>query len=235
MAVIDLPAGLQPGVASFSLLKAGAQFASPLNGTINAIDFVAERWTTNFTTPPQPTDLAGQIEAFGNFMSGGVNYVRLRHPTRPVPRGTMRGAPVVQANANRGANFFSLGNCGANATLKAGDMIKITEAEQLFQVAFDAQANSGGFMDVYTLNRARIDIAAGSAVEWNQPKVTFLCPAMQHEVVFRPGIVEALSLDLVEVWVPLDQEGTPSGDIPNGLLLGSGYLLFDDEGNLVLS
>ena len=234
MAVIDLPVELQPGVASFSLLKSGVQFVSPFNGTLSALDFVAERWTTNFTTPPQPWDVAGALEAFADFMAGGVNYVRLRHPIRPVPRGTMRGSPTLYADATRGANFFQLTGCGANTTLKAGDMVKLTDAEQLFRVARDAQANGSGRMDIYTVNRLRTNVAAGCPVEWNYPKITFACPAMQHEPIFRPGLVDSVSFDLVEVWTPIDQEGT-TGDVPNGLLLGSGYLLFDDEGNLVLA
>ena len=74
MSTIDWPAGLRPSQAQWQLTKSGAQFASPFNGALQAIDYVAERWAVSLTLPPARN--AGATAALLNWLSGGVNRVR---------------------------------------------------------------------------------------------------------------------------------------------------------------
>jgi hypothetical protein len=233
MAVYDFPEALKASVASFCLSKAGVQFRSPFNGTLQAVGFAAERWTCSLTTPGIATAESGDTEAFLNLLAGGVNFIRIYHPGRPYPVGTLKGSPIMQTAAARGATQIVLGNCTPGATLKAGDMLGVAVGTQLFQVAFDCTANLAGTMTVPLVNRVRAGISSGAAVTWQRPYALFACPAMRNDTVHRPGYLDSAAIDLVEVWDPNDDDGS-SAILSGALLLGDGFLHLDETGQLIL-
>lgn len=102
MAVYDLPLALRSMAWEFGLARSGTQFRSPYSGTLQAVDFIADRWQVGMMLPPRLFAQAGQCEAFFNRLVGGVNRVRLWHQARPVPRGTLRGSPTLSGAAARG-------------------------------------------------------------------------------------------------------------------------------------
>jgi hypothetical protein len=103
MATIDWPAGLVPQEMQLTLRKSGTQFASPFNGTLQAVDFIAERWVLSCSLAPQQTRDPKAVGAFCNRLAGGVERVRVwPFHTGGVPRGTLRGVTVVAVAAGRG-------------------------------------------------------------------------------------------------------------------------------------
>ena len=204
MATYDLPPPLYPQLASFGLEKSGLQFRSPFNGTVQALDFNAERWKVSLTTVPVSTEAAGALEGLANLMAGGMNRLRLGHPTRRVPVGSLRGAPVLAAAAVRGDRLLTLANLTASdngmATLRAGDLIGDDAGTHLWQVASDCQAAPDGTLQVPLINRVRQTLQAGTGIVWNRPRVSFIAPALIHWVVHQPGYAEGLPLDLEERW-----------------------------------
>lgn len=224
MADFQMPAALRPQLANFGLQKAGLQFRSPFNGTLQTYEFVAERWMVTLTTPPKGMRNAGAAEAFLNVMSGGVNRVYLSHPARPVPNGTLRGSPILQLAAARGDATLTLGSCEPGATLEAGDMIGVSVATQLFQVAWDAEADDDGLMTVALVNRVRTAMSAGNAVVWAYPKALFCCPSMRNDSTFQSNYMAGAAIDLMETWDP-NAEDTSSP--PSTVLLDDGVLMLD--------
>lgn len=209
MATFDLPAALQPQVMSFALEQAGLQFRSPFNGRLQAVNFVAERWKASLTTVPVGEADSAAMDVLANQLAGGLNRVRLGHPTRLTPRGTLRGAPVLRALAVRGDAVLQLAECRTatgepGGTLRAGDLLGDGdgkgEGTHLWQVAADCEADGGGLLDVPLVNRVRRLLPAGTAIQWNRPKVAFVAPSMINWVVYRPGHSEGLPLDLEERW-----------------------------------
>lgn len=194
MATINLPAVLKPVGASWGLLKAGAQFKSPFNGTVQSQDYVAERWVFSATLAPMIDYAGGDMEVFGNFMAGGVNRVRAGHPTRKIPRGTLRGSPTLQTATARGNTSITI-TATSGQTLETGDYIGL--GTHLLQVASPCVA-SGGIMTVPLVNRIRGTVASGTAVVWNQPTTLFMCRSMLNNSVFMPGIVDGMPLDFEE-------------------------------------
>lgn len=134
MATYDLPAALLPQVASFGLQKAGMQFRSPFNGALQSIDLAAERWMCSITTPPKSHAAAGAAEAYLNLLAGGVNRVRIWHPARPVPAGTLRGSPTLASGASLGASTLSITGALAGVNLLTGS-------------SFELDANANGYGD----------------------------------------------------------------------------------------
>lgn len=187
----------------WGIQKAGVQFRGPYNGTLQATDFVAERWLASVTLPPAARANSGAIEAFFNRMAGGINRVSLWHfgsgsASQPgTPRGTLRSSPVLQASIARGALTFNLSGCTAGETLKAGDMIG---CNQLFQVADDTTANGSGVMVVTLVNRVRVATAGGTSVVWNKPTADFIVPAMAMRHAHVPAVLLSGQFDMEEVW-----------------------------------
>jgi hypothetical protein len=115
MATIDWPEALIPQTCAIGSQGAGVQFKSPYNGTLQAIDFVAERLVLSATLPQRRRAGAGAVEAFLFQLRGGVNRVRAWHFGRPVPVGTLRGTPTLKTTVTRGASSIVLQGCtGAN-------------------------------------------------------------------------------------------------------------------------
>lgn len=97
MAVLDWPEKWIPQASSFQLVRASQQFRSPLNGTIQAIDFPGERWQLSATLPERRQS-AG-LQSFLNQLAGGANRVRVwPFHMNGVPRGTARGAMTLSAS-----------------------------------------------------------------------------------------------------------------------------------------
>jgi hypothetical protein len=121
MPTIDWPEALIPQTAQLALRKAGTQFASPFNGTLQALDFIAERWVLSASLAQMAMRNPRGVDAFCNTLAGGVERVRVWpfHANGGVPRGTLRGAPTLSAGVTRGATTLPLTNCrGGNNVLR---------------------------------------------------------------------------------------------------------------------
>ena len=91
MSTIDWPASITPAAAQWALQKSGVQFASPFNGTVQALDYLAERWAVSLSLPNARNH--GAVAALMNTLAGGVNRVNLwHHGSGGQPAGTLRGA-----------------------------------------------------------------------------------------------------------------------------------------------
>ena len=118
MPTIDWPEALIPQTAQLTLRKAGAQFASPFNGTLQAVDFIGERWTLSASLAQMSARNPRGVGAFCNRLAGGVERVRVwPFHTGGVPRGSMRGAPTLAQSVSRGANILTLANTRAGSNL----------------------------------------------------------------------------------------------------------------------
>ena len=181
----------------WGIQKAGVQFTGPYNGTLQAVEFAAERWLVSVNLPPVVTADAGAVEAFFERMAGGVNRVRIWHMARPVPLGTMRGTPTIAVSAARGDLQLRI-TTAANATLKAGDMV--SAGGQLFKVAEDCQATIGGLLTAPVTTRVRALISAGAAVAWDKPTAFFAMPTQSVRFAHSVGILGEVAIELQEVW-----------------------------------
>lgn len=194
MATFDLPSSLKPATMEWGSIKAGVQFRSPFNGSVESVEFPGERWRASLTFNLGTPDLAAQAEAFFARVAGGTERVRLRHFLRPAPLGTMRGSPTLNASAARGDLQLAINTTG---TLKAGDFFKV--GGQLFQCFTDCSP-SAGVLTVPLVQRVRAALSAGAAVSWDRPTALFICPAMSSATGYSPGAVAPIAVDFEEVF-----------------------------------
>lgn len=194
MSTWDFPAALMPRLMVWRSVKAGVQFRSPFNGAVDAVEFPGARWGVSMTLPTLTPARAGQAEAFFARLSGGVERLRLGHLRRPVPEGSMRGTPTLNAAVTRGAKSLVINTPG---TLAGGDLFKV--GSQLFMAA-QSCAPVAGLLTVPLVQAVRLPVAAGAAVSWDRPTVEFIMPAMSSDASYRPGAMEGVAVELEE-WI----------------------------------
>lgn len=194
MATFDLPSSLKPTTMEWGSIKAGVQFRSPFNGNVESVEFPGERWRASLTFNLGTPALAGQAEAFFARLAGGSERVRLRHFLRPVPVGTMRGLPTLNAAAARGDLQLLINTTG---TLRAGDFFKV--GTQLFQCFADCTPVAN-VLTVPLVQRVRAALSSGAAVTWDRPTALFICPAMSFAAGYSPGQVAPMAVDFEEVF-----------------------------------
>jgi hypothetical protein len=158
MATIDWPAGLIPQAAELSLRKSGAQFASPFNGTLQAVDFIAERWVLSCSLAPQFQHDPRGVGVFANRLAGGVERVRVwPFHTQGVPHGTLRGTVTTLAANVRGDTALSLTGCRAGANLLRESSLNARFSDGWFvsngTLAYNAAADPLGGNTATTLTR----------------------------------------------------------------------------------
>lgn len=123
MPTIDWPEALIPQTAQLVLRKIGSQFSSPLNGTLQAVDFIGERWVLSTSLAQMSARNPRGVDAFCNRMSGGVERVRVwAFHTKGVPRGNLRGSTSVLSTATRGMSSLNVAGAVAspNTLLRSG-------------------------------------------------------------------------------------------------------------------
>lgn len=129
MTTLTRPAWLRPRDCTLALRKSGLQFVSPFNGTVQAVETLAERWAMQMTIPGASD--GGPRSAFFNQWAGGVNHVPLYHFGRPQPLGTLRGAPTLASATARGDTSLALAGCRALNAVVGGSFEVDTNADGL--------------------------------------------------------------------------------------------------------
>lgn len=108
MSTITLPSQFLP--KSFTLKQQTSQrvSASPFGGSEQAIDLLNDRWVASAELVQNNYENSAYIESFIASMRGQVNNVALYHFARPQPRGTLRGALTLAADAAQGARSITV-------------------------------------------------------------------------------------------------------------------------------
>lgn len=188
-----------PRAMSLMLEPNVRSFVSPYTRSSQMIDLLGEAWVMTMTLGERKHAAGAAREAFLAKLRGGVHTVNLWHFRRPTPRGTLRGALTLAAQAAQGAQTLSVtGGAGqANRTLLAGDMLGL--AGQLLMVSQDCQANGSGVISVPLANRVRSTQPATTAVSWDRPVSQFRLVS-PVPVGYRPGATDDIELEWREHW-----------------------------------
>lgn len=195
--------------------------------TVQVVDLGGDHWVASFTIPSSISKAYGaQLEAFINRLRGRQNSLSLFHMRRPTPRGTLgagiaatwttstpatavwttstpatavwtAGAPVLRDAL---AQFATTGvmSTQPGTTMAAGDLFGLANGQTVMQLV-DTVADGSGNMPIEFAPSARSAVAAFSYITYDRPTVAFrLRDGDAPPVVWRPGMFEGISLDLVE-------------------------------------
>ncbi|MBK6920615.1 MAG: hypothetical protein IPH07_24655 [Deltaproteobacteria bacterium] len=150
-------------------------------------------WWCSMTLGAVYPDEQAEREAFFARVRGSENRARFWHFKRPVPRGTLRGAPTLSSTVTAGATSATC-SAASGATLRKGDMLGLGSSGQLVMVVTDA-TESGGTITWTFEPPARTSVASGTAVVWDAPTVLFMLNQDGVGLPYR-GNDEAPGIDL---------------------------------------
>lgn len=151
-------------------------------------------WLVNLTFPFAHHRDRAELDVFLTTVGGAANRIDIWNFLRPVPAGTMRGAPTLASGAVQFASQFTI-QTTPGATLLPNDLFGV--GWQVFKVYQQATANGAGLMVVTTVNRTRVPLTSGTAVTWDRPKIRTI-PTSSLAVPYRPGGSPPFSISLEE-------------------------------------
>lgn len=116
MTTYTWPAAIQPQSCTLLLEPNIREWISPYSGAHDAVDLMGERWRLVLALPPRFRSQGGAVEALFNKLRG-VHKLSLPYFARPVPAGTLRGSPLLNAAVAQGASTLVLKSVRSIANL----------------------------------------------------------------------------------------------------------------------
>ncbi len=196
MALYTWPASLKPQKVMWRLRTNAIRSPSMFTGVSQVAVMPGSLWEVNMEFTGHLTRFRREHEAFFLSIRGPADIVWMPAPDRPIPRGTMRGAPTLATQMGVGVKTATIVTT-AGATLLAGDFVSI--GTYLFMVRVNAVANGAGLMSVEFVNAAKVTRAAGTPVEWDRPHTGFLMDTDFSGMLNTPaGISDGFAVTLIE-------------------------------------
>lgn len=193
------PDWLQPETFEIGLRSHVAVTSNTYTGKITTQELPGSRWIVRATFPPSVGgDRQAEVEAFFAKVRGQANRIQMWHLKRPIPRGTLRGSPVLVTSALQGIVDIVIQGA-AGSTLLPGDMIGVTTTRgvQLVQVT---QASGSGNISAKISPPLKANANVGSTIYWYRPLGSFIPLSSEIMVPYgKYGVDPGVSIDLVEV------------------------------------
>lgn len=187
MATINWPtsAAFVPREVTWGARVPKSRWAGFFTADEQSISHLADRIALTLDLRPcNPAEGAEREALFTELVSAG-HFVRLGHPLRPEPLGTLRGTPTVAATAAAGVRTVQVQGL-AGDTLKGGDILSV--GNQLLPVAYAGSvANGAGLLVVPLQLPLRVAVAAAAAVAWQAPTGLFQLVPPQLDFSYGRG------------------------------------------------
>jgi hypothetical protein len=157
-------------------------------------------WTARLVLPKENEDSADEVYQLVMSLQGQKNQLALWNIARPVPRGSMRGSPVLSGAIVAGATSLPITGGTSGGTLRVGDMLGIGTGvtQQVVMVQAPVILNGSGAGTVSVLPPVRNAFATSTAIVWDMPKALFRSVDNKVEWSYSTITMSGLSLDLVE-------------------------------------
>ncbi|MCX5592793.1 hypothetical protein [Alcaligenes endophyticus] len=198
MKVKAWPTGIAPASVDIGLQQ-DVQVTRSRSGKHSSFEMPGASWVMTLTFPNSAEWLSRpKVEALITSLRGGANRLSAPHFGRPIPNGTLRGAPRLDAAVQPGAGQLRLKDC--NGALRAGDFIGL--GGQLLMIEEDA-APTAGKMTVSVNPAVRVTSAINSPVIWDRPHILWILRDKEGvKFPYRPGRMRpSFAIELVEDWV----------------------------------
>jgi hypothetical protein len=173
-------------------------YTAALSGATQTASIPGTRWQATLSMPAEKLANRPALEAF-LAKCRREHRIALWNLARPTPLGTINQSGVtLSVAAAQFATSLTLTGCGANTTLKAGDMLGFSN--QLLMAADDATASAGGVMTVNLTHELRYAQSVGAALTLSKPTALFIQKNASSDFPRSPGYYPAMTIELVEVF-----------------------------------
>lgn len=175
-------------------------FESPLTRSVQTLALPGARWAcTAMWQNLTPAD-AALARAFLYALRGRAGRFTLHNFSRPVPRGTAAGTPLVAGASQVGASLITDG-WSVGATVLAGDFVGV--GTELRVALADATANGSGVMTLAFDEPLRASPADNAPLVLTRPTCVMRLTGDDIESSFKRsvlGTLETFTLDCVETF-----------------------------------
>lgn len=208
MAVITMPVNLRcaSGCRIEQITTDSVGLSDP-GGNSQARTYGVPRWSLSLAAPAAMTDAdAGLWKAMLLTLRGSVNFLAAFDPSRPQPRGSLRGALTLASAAAIGASAIAITGGGGQAgkTLVIGDWLQIGTglgSSQLVMCVAPATADGAGACTVTVEPPLRLAFGGGAAVTWDRPLAYFRKPPGRVGwSAYSRYISQSVGIDMIEAW-----------------------------------
>jgi len=183
MTTYALPAGIHPQAFNWGLERKTIQHQSSITGAVQSVDLLAYRWIVDLTLPARDRRDAGAVEAFFNTLIGGYDRLTLHRADRPVPLGTMRGTPTLNASVLQFSDTLVL--AGAWDTSRQN---LLTRSQDFDNSAWDKSNCS------VTANSATAPDGTSTADHLYENTVASVIHRLRKDTAFTPTITNTFSV-----------------------------------------
>lgn len=182
---------------------------SVISGSVQTSGVPGKKWQVGLNLPASSYNdrsIRMEVEGFIDRLNGREHRVRLWHMGRKgiggygYPQGTINQTGVtISTTSAQFATSISFTGCGANKTLKAGDMFSVNG--QLILNPSNITADGAGVMAIPLISRLRVAASAGQAVTLVRPTALFILNANTWTSGYALGANQGMGIDFVEVYV----------------------------------
>ncbi len=168
--IVELPRTWVSGLER-RLVSTTSQMQSPFTGTIEVQDWGGEWWEYDIEFAAQSGPLARSVSAALSALGSGRNLLLFADPS--IEPKSLSG-PISLTSALAGGNILpTQGWTHGQQAVASGDFISIGQGRdtRLYQVAYEAMADTNGFATLTVFPALRQAWPEGTVVEVNQPKV----------------------------------------------------------------
>jgi hypothetical protein len=196
MTFVPLPAGLFPATMQAGYINNASMSTSPLSGVTQVIERPGLKLLCMLGWDSATSLESDVIKAWAFALRGNVNYTALYDFSKPYPRGTLRGVPLING-ANQAGESVNLKNCAPGATLLTGDWIGIGGRARM--VKADAVATAAGLMTVALAAPLQVAATNDAIVEWDKPTSNYRLRSSQALWEnLKGGLLKNLQMDFEE-------------------------------------
>ena len=181
---------------------------SVISGAIQTSGVPGKKWQVGLNIPASSYNdrsVRMELEGFLDRLNGREHRVTLWHMGRKgiggygYPQGTINQSGVtIATTSTQFASSISFAGCGANATLKAGDMFGVNG--QLFLNPTTVTADGAGILAIPLISRLRVAASSGQPVTLVRPTAMFILNSNSWTSSYGLGANQGLGLDFVEVY-----------------------------------
>ena len=170
---------------------------SSLNGSITTSQIPGTRLMARVAlrNNTDASDYQPDVEAFFAGLEGQANRLSMHHLHRPEPRGTMRGTPTAGGAARGARGMVVFGSSGT--TLRPGDMLGVTTSMGPQLIMIRSATGTGAVTTTFSPPLRGV-VEAGSPVEWDAPKTTWISTQPEIMVGYVMGQHPGVTLELME-------------------------------------
>lgn len=206
MSIITLPVGIYFGEFAISQKRFDLKEVSDSTGHTAERLIAPPRWRVRMAPPNGGITYAhaGLWKTMLLKLRGGVNHLAVYDVAQPAPAGTMRGSPILSAQAVAGATSMQITNGTAFGTLKAGDWLQLDSGlgSQLVAVTADITLNGSGAGTVSFEPPLRVTYPSSTIVTWDKPVAHYkmLTDAPEWAYVAGAFLMSGFACDFMEQW-----------------------------------